>query len=328
MAQAQLAGDAQGRSHHRARRRLAGDGKGGRREAARQGGGSRAEAAPSDDDIRRATRDSVRALMMIRAYRMRGHLYANLDPLGLEPQRDHEELASLDLRLPGGRLRPQDLHRPRARARISRPCAKCSRSCGAPIAAPSASSSSTSPIPAEKAWIQERVEGPDKEIQFTREGKRAILSKLIEAEGFENFFDVKYTGAKRFGLDGAEAMIPALEQIIKRGGQLGLKDIALGMAHRGRLNVLAPGDGQAAPRHLPRVQGRLGFARRSRWLRRRQISPWRVVGPRVRRQQRSSLADRQPVASRDRRSGRARQGARQAGSAQRRHRARRRRCRS
>ncbi len=93
--------------------------------------------------------------------------------------------------------------------------------------------------PAEKAWIQERIEGPDKEIQFTQEGKRAILSKLVEAEGFENFFDVKYPGAKRFGLDGAEAMIPALEQIIKRGGQLGLKEIALGMAHRGRLNVLS-----------------------------------------------------------------------------------------
>ena len=93
--------------------------------------------------------------------------------------------------------------------------------------------------PAEKAWIQERVEGPDKEIKFTKEGKRAILSKLVEAEGFENFFDVKYPGAKRFGLDGGEAMIPALEQIIKRGGQLGLREICLGMAHRGRLNVLS-----------------------------------------------------------------------------------------
>ncbi len=93
--------------------------------------------------------------------------------------------------------------------------------------------------PAEKAWIQERVEGPHKEIQFTREGKRAILSKLVEAEGFENFFDIKYPGGKRFGLDGGEAMIPALEQIIKRGGQLGLHEICLGMAHRGRLNVLS-----------------------------------------------------------------------------------------
>ena len=93
--------------------------------------------------------------------------------------------------------------------------------------------------PAEKAWIQERVEGPDKEISFTREGKRAILSKLVEAEGFEKFCDLRFRGTKRFGLDGGEAMIPALEQIIKRGGALGVTEIVLGMSHRGRLNVLA-----------------------------------------------------------------------------------------
>src|SRR6187397_3683658 len=92
---------------------------------------------------------------------------------------------------------------------------------------------------AQKSWIQERIEGPDKEITFTREGKRAILQKLVEAEGFEKFLDLKYTGTKRFGLDGSEAMIPALEQIIKRGGALGVKEIIVGMAHRGRLNVLA-----------------------------------------------------------------------------------------
>jgi 2-oxoglutarate dehydrogenase E1 component len=91
----------------------------------------------------------------------------------------------------------------------------------------------------QKGWIQERIEGPDKEITFTREGKRAILNKLVEAEGFEKFLDVKYTGTKRFGIDGAESVIPALEQIIKRGGALGVKEIVLGMAHRGRLNVLA-----------------------------------------------------------------------------------------
>ena len=92
--------------------------------------------------------------------------------------------------------------------------------------------------PSQRAWIQERIEGAEKDIRFTHEGKRAILSKLIEAETFERFCDVKYTGTKRFGLDGAESMIPALEQIIKRGGQLGAKEIVLGMAHRGRLNVL------------------------------------------------------------------------------------------
>ena len=106
--------------------------------------------------------------------------------------------------------------------------------------------------------MQERIEGPDKEISFTREGKRAILNKLVEAEGFEKFCDLKFTGTKRFGLDGGESMIPALEQIIKRGGALGVKEIVLGMAHRGRLNVLAQVMAQAAPRDLPRVQGRLG----------------------------------------------------------------------
>ncbi|MGZ6007632.1 MAG: 2-oxoglutarate dehydrogenase E1 component, partial [Rhizomicrobium sp.] len=92
---------------------------------------------------------------------------------------------------------------------------------------------------AQKGWLQERIEGPDKEISFTREGKRAILNKLVEAEGFEKFCDLKFTGTKRFGLDGGESMIPALEQIIKRGGGLGVKEIVIGMAHRGRLNVLA-----------------------------------------------------------------------------------------
>ena len=90
----------------------------------------------------------------------------------------------------------------------------------------------------QKGWIQERIEGADKEISFTREGKRAILNKLIEAEGFEKYCDTKFTGTKRFGLDGGKSLIPALEQIIKRGGNLGVKEIVLGMPHRGRLNVL------------------------------------------------------------------------------------------
>jgi 2-oxoglutarate dehydrogenase E1 component len=197
-----------------------------------------AKAAPSEDEIRRATRDSVRSLMMIRAYRMRGHLYANLDPLGLESQRDHEELhpstygfqeSDYDRKIFIDHVLGLEY------ATVREMLAVLRRTYCGTIGFEFVHISD----PAEKAWIQERVEGPDKEIQFTREGKRAILGKLIEAEGFENFFDVKYTGTKRFGLDGAEAMIPALEQIIKRGGQLGLKDIALGMAHRGRLNVLS-----------------------------------------------------------------------------------------
>ena len=93
--------------------------------------------------------------------------------------------------------------------------------------------------PEQRDWLQRRIEGPENKVRFTLEGKRAILNKLIEAETFEKFSGTKFVGTKRFGLDGGEAMIPALEQIIKRGGQLGVKDIVLGMPHRGRLNVLA-----------------------------------------------------------------------------------------
>ncbi|MEM7295678.1 MAG: 2-oxoglutarate dehydrogenase E1 component, partial [Pseudomonadota bacterium] len=87
--------------------------------------------------------------------------------------------------------------------------------------------------------LKERIEGLDNEIRFTREGRKAILNKMVEAEGFEKFLHVKYTGTKRFGLDGGEALIPAMEQIIKRGGALGIRDIVIGMPHRGRLNILA-----------------------------------------------------------------------------------------
>jgi len=192
---------------------------------------------PTADSIHRATRDSVRALMMIRAYRMRGHLHANLDPLGLEARKDHEELhpgsygfdeADYDRKIfIDGVLGLED-------ATLREMLAILRRTYCGTIGFEFVHISD----PAEKAWIQERIEGPDKEVTFTNEGKRAILSKLVEAEGFENFIDVKFPGTKRFGLDGGEAMIPALEQIIKRGGQLGLKEIVFGMAHRGRLNVL------------------------------------------------------------------------------------------
>ncbi|HXW19424.1 MAG TPA: 2-oxoglutarate dehydrogenase E1 component [Roseiarcus sp.] len=195
-------------------------------------------AQPAEADLQRATRDSVRALMMIRAYRMRGHLHANLDPLGLEPQKDHEELHPSNYG-----FSEEDYNRRifidkvlgLEYATIPEMLAILRRTYCGTIGFEFVHMSD----PAEKAWMQERIEGPDKEVSFTKEGKRAILNKLVEAEGFEKFFDVKYTGAKRFGLDGAEAMIPALEQIIKRGGALGVKEIAIGMAHRGRLNVLS-----------------------------------------------------------------------------------------
>ena len=194
-------------------------------------------AAVSSADLNQATRDSVRALMLIRAYRMRGHFHAKLDPLGIEAQRDREELdprtygfaeADFDrkifldhvLGLEYGTLREI--------------VAICERTYCQTLGVEFMHITNA----AQKSWIQERIEGPDKEISFTPEGRRAILNKLIEAEGFEKFCDIKFTGTKRFGLDGAEALIPALEQIIKRGGNLGVKEIVVGMPHRGRLNVL------------------------------------------------------------------------------------------
>ena len=101
----------------------------------------------------------------------------------------------------------------------------------------SASNTCTSPTPSSAPGS--RTASKAHEVGFTANGKKAILKKLIEAESFERFLDFKYTGTKRFGLDGGESMVPALEQIIKRGGQLGVSEIVIGMPHRGRLNVLA-----------------------------------------------------------------------------------------
>src|SRR5258706_6732657 len=188
-------------------------------------------------DIHQATRDSVRALMLIRAYRMRGHFHAKLDPLGIEPPRDREELdprtysfteSDYDRKIFLDHVLGLEY------ATLREIVAICERTYCQTLGVEFMHISNG----AQKAWIQERIEGPDKEISFTREGRRAILNKLIEAEGFEKFCDVKFTGTKRFGLDGAESLIPALEQIIKRGGNLGVKEIVVGMPHRGRLNVL------------------------------------------------------------------------------------------
>ena len=185
-----------------------------------------------------ASKDSVRAIMLIRAYRIRGHLIANLDPLNLQKKDEHPELKPetygfskndydrkifLDgvLGLQYGTL-----------SEILKILKKtyCS-TIGYEFMHMS--------DPDEKAWVRNRIEGPEKSVSFTENGKKAILNKIIEAEGFEKYLHVKFVGTKRFGLDGGESLVPALEQIIKRGGNLGVKEIKIGMPHRGRLNVLA-----------------------------------------------------------------------------------------
>jgi 2-oxoglutarate dehydrogenase E1 component len=192
---------------------------------------------PSPADLVQAARDSVRAIMMIRAYRMRGHLHAELDPLRLKAPEPAPELDPASYGFTEadyGRSIFIDNYLGLEYATIPEMLAILRRTYCSTVGVEYMHIND----PEAKAWIQERMEGPDKEIKFTPEGKKAILNKLVEAEGFEKFLDVKYTGTKRFGLDGSESLIPALEQIIKRGGALGVKDIVLGMAHRGRLNVL------------------------------------------------------------------------------------------
>ncbi|MEO1038975.1 MAG: 2-oxoglutarate dehydrogenase E1 component [Pseudomonadota bacterium] len=195
-------------------------------------------AGASQDEVQRAVRDSIAAIMLIRAYRMRGHLAADLDPLGLtdfgeqrelQPSRFGFEEADLDRQIfINGYLGMES-------ATVREILEILKRTYCSTFAVEFMHISN----PEEKSWLQERIEGPDKEIAFSKEGKRAILKKLVEAESFENFLHKRYPGTKRFGIDGGEAMVPALEQIIKRGGALGVTDIVLGMPHRGRLNVLA-----------------------------------------------------------------------------------------
>ena len=194
--------------------------------------------AASPTDVRAATLDSVRAIMMIRAFRIRGHLQANLDPLGLEPKVQSAELDPANYG-----FAERDYDRPifldyvlgLETANLREILAILRRTYCGTVGVQYMHISD----PTEKAWIQERIEGKDKEITFTPDGKKAILKKLIEAEGFERFLHKRFPGTKRFGLDGAESIVPALEQIIKRGGALGVDEIVVGMPHRGRLNVLA-----------------------------------------------------------------------------------------
>ena len=194
--------------------------------------------AISDAQIQRAVLDSIRAIMIIRAYRIRGHLAADLDPLGITERGNHPELDPASYGFADA-----DMDRPifidnvlgLTHASMREIVEIVKRTYCGTFALQFMHISD----PEQAAWLKERIEGYGKEIAFTREGRRAILNKLVEAEGYEKFLHVKYMGTKRFGLDGGESLIPAMEQIIKRGGSLGVKDIVIGMPHRGRLSVLA-----------------------------------------------------------------------------------------
>jgi 2-oxoglutarate dehydrogenase E1 component len=199
---------------------------------------ARAEAAGADPDaVRRAADDSIRAMMLIRTYRVRGHLAAKLDPLGLT----HSELPA-DLTPEYHGFADSDLDRPiyicgalgLEQASVRQIVERLRRSYCGTIGIEYMHINDLD----ERRFLQDRIEA-EQPIQFTPEGKQAILAKVIEAEQWEKFLARKYVGTKRFGLDGGESAVPGLEAVLKYGGQYGVTDVAIGMSHRGRLNVLS-----------------------------------------------------------------------------------------
>ena len=191
----------------------------------------------SSIELEQSTKDSVRAIMMIRAYRIRGHLQADLDPLGLIKKENCPELLPETYGFTENDLDKKiflDEVLGLKYATLREILEILNRTYCSNIGIEFMHMTD----PEEKSWIQQRIEGKDREIQFTERGRKAILNRLIEAEGFEKYLAKKYVGTKRFGLDGCESLIPAMEQIIKRGGALGCKEVKIGMPHRGRLNIL------------------------------------------------------------------------------------------
>ncbi len=185
-----------------------------------------------------SNKDSISAVALIRAYRLRGHLLADLDPLEM---RETEYLDELHPEFYGFKKENYEnkiflngvINRKYANIREILKFMKRTY-CGK-IGYEFMHISN----PVERKWFRDRIEQDENALQFTKNGKEAILNKLVQAEGFEKFLATKYVGTKRFGLDGGESLIPALEQIIKIGGQNNIKEVKIGMSHRGRLNVLA-----------------------------------------------------------------------------------------
>lgn len=189
--------------------------------------------------IEKAARLSIAAMTLVRLYRVRGHLAADLDPLGTSTKRD-DTPADLTLAFHGLEGHENDevyvggilgMEWTTVGALFDRLrevyCGK--------VGLEYMHIADTE----ERRFLQDKFESPGDTIQFTPEGKKAILAAVLRGEQYEEFLGKKYVGTKRFGLDGGESMIPALEAVIKHGGSAGVREIIYGMAHRGRLNVLA-----------------------------------------------------------------------------------------
>ena len=210
--------------------------------------------APVNGEVPETTRDSIRALLLVRAYRVRGHLIASLDPLQLEGEKHHPELDPASYG-----FTESDYDRPIyfdgvlglgwATLREALSILKATYCARIGVEFMHIQS------PEEKVWIQSRIESSRNKTALSAAEKRAILADLNEAEGFETFLDIKYRGAKRFSLEGCEPVIPGIEAIIQRAAELGVEEIVLGMSHRGRLNVLTSVMGKSYAAVFSEFQG-------------------------------------------------------------------------
>ncbi|MDB5411723.1 MAG: 2-oxoglutarate dehydrogenase component, partial [Rubritepida sp.] len=196
-----------------------------------------APAAADPEATRRAVLDSIRALMFIRSYRVRGHLQAQLDPLGLQVTPPHPELST-----EFWGFDEADLDRPIFIDKVLGFETATMRQISERLRATYCGHVGVEFMhiqdPDQKSWIQQRIEGAPWVGSFSTDEKRKILTQLTEAEGFEAFCAKKYVGTKRFGLEGGESTIPAVLTSIETAALGGTTEIAIGMAHRGRLNVL------------------------------------------------------------------------------------------
>jgi 2-oxoglutarate dehydrogenase E1 component len=187
--------------------------------------------------IEKAAALSIAAMTLVRLYRVRGHMAADLDPLGLSGREGPEDLTLAWHGLAG--KENEDVYVGGVLGMEWTTVAKLHQRlrevyCGK-VGLEYMHIADTD----ERRFLQDKFESPGDTIQFTPEGKKAILAAVLRGEQYEEFLAKKYVGTKRFGLDGGESMIPALEAVIKHGGSAGVREIIYGMAHRGRLNVLA-----------------------------------------------------------------------------------------
>ncbi len=218
------------------------------------GGARLGEASGGARAVDPATRESIRLLMLIRAYRVRGHLIANLDPLGLDGEKHHPELdpatygftaADYDRKIFVDGVLGLDV------ATLREVLSVVKRTYCSKVGIEFMHIQ----YPDQKGWIQQRIEGAGSVPDLSDDDRRRILRQLYASEGFERFLHIKYPGTKRFSLEGAESVIPMIEAIIETAGALGVEEIVLGMPHRGRLNVLTAVMGKSYTAIFSEFQG-------------------------------------------------------------------------